>query len=76
MLRSPDEPVTPQQLQVIAWTIIGVLLIGGGVALYFSWSAAAQNPAGAAEIRPYGLAMWALAALIIFVKRLIGWLLD
>lgn len=72
---SPDEPTTPSQLAVIAWSMIVLLVIGGAVAMYFAIVGAAKNPAAAAEVRLYAFGMWALAALIFILKRaIVHWL--
>lgn len=68
---SPDEPTTPTQLAVIAWSMIALLVIGGAVAMYFAIAGAAKNPALAAEVRLYAYGMWALAAAIFGLKRVI-----
>lgn len=72
----PDEPTTPEQWQVIAWASILLLIVLGGVGVYFSLQAPPDKIELARQLRYYSLGSWGLATGIYAVKRLLGFFLG
>lgn len=65
---------TSGQRTVAVWTLVLLLAVTGGVALYFSTQAA--KPEDIAELRSIGYCSFALAAVILIVKKLLAVFLD
>ena len=70
MFRSPDEPTTPQQWQVIAWGLIVVCVAAGVIGFWYSLHVPPGKAEVARGIRWYSLACWTMAVAIYGVKRL------
>ena len=71
MMKFPDQPTTPEQWQVIAWSCILLFAVCGFVGLYFAWNAPAGKADLAIQLRNVSLAFWGLAAGIYAVKRVV-----
>ena len=65
---------TSGQRTVAVWTLVLLLAAMGGIAFYFSTRAG--NPDDIAQLRSIGYTSFALAAVILIVKKLIGMFLD
>jgi hypothetical protein len=75
-MRCPDEPTTPEQWRVIAWSSIVVLAVMGSIGLCYSLGAPAAKAALTAQIRWYSLAFWTLAVAVYAAKRIVERFLE
>ena len=72
----PTTPTTPEQLSVIVWTFILLLLVLGAIGMWYSLRAPAEKADQASQLFWISLASWSLAAGIYGGKRLWGLFFD
>ena len=70
-MRLPDEPTTPQQWQVIAWSAILLAIVLGAIGFWCSYMAPAQKTDLAGQVRWCSFAAWGVAGALYLVKILV-----
>lgn len=63
----------PYQRLVMVWLVILILLLLGGIALYFGYTAAPEHAAKAGQLRVYGWWLVGIGFVVYLFKRLLCW---
>ena len=76
LFRTPDDPPSPEEADVIFWGVIVLSLVASAVAFYLAHQAPANKPESALQLRQIGAICLLVAVFIYGTKRAIDFFID